>query len=395
VESGLRLIGGTVRHSLPAVISLLAFAVSGSAVAAPEARTATLSCGDRVTQDTKLTADIDCTGLTLGSAVFVVGSDITLDLNGHTIQGPSDPASVSTFGVVIRGSGDTVKGGTVTGFYVDAFVSGGDPALNVAEATFERLTLTDAATAISIYGSDRAKITRNLISDVERGIALSSSDGGTLAANVVTAKGRTDGPPCASDGFPVCSGVELSGGGGGAVVRANTVDSGGDGILVRFRGSADTLIDNAVMCVADCISIGNASGSVLERNSVTATHGTSIRIEGGSGYVVMRNNTGGSINGRGIALSSVSDSQVTENTAGGNGGFGMFVSGSANVIARNVASGNALDGILSVGTNVLTANTARDNGGLGINALDGAIDGGRNRSSGNADPQCVGVTCTP
>jgi parallel beta-helix repeat protein len=71
------------------------------------------------------------------------------------------------------------------------------------------------------------------------------------------------------------------------------------------------------------------------------------------------------------------------------------VSGVANVIDRNTANGNALDGIFSVGVNTLTANTARGNGGLGIYAVEGAIDGGHNRASGNAEPQCIGVTCTP
>jgi parallel beta-helix repeat protein len=266
----------------------------------------------------------------------------------------------------------------------------------VAEVTFERLTLTDAATGINIYASAAAQVKRNVISDVERGIFFSSSPGGVLAANVITARGRADGPPCASVGFPACTGLELSGGGAGALVRDNTIDSGGEGIRVLFRDGPDAIIGNVLTCVADCVSIGQtAGGSVVERNSATATEGTSIRIDGGSGYAVRRNSASGSTNAGGIELSNVSGSAVTDNSANGNGGFGMFVSGSANVIERNIANGNVLDGIVSVGTNTLTANIARRNGGLGIYALDGAIDGGRNRASDNAEPQCIGVSCTP
>lgn len=379
--------------ALTSTVILVAF--GGAAAAAPPQATA-LSCGDQVTQDTELTADVDCTALTLGSALIVAGNGITLDLNGHTIQGPSNPASVSTFGVVVRGSGNTVKGGTVSGFYVDAFASGGDPQLSVAEVTFERLTLTDAATGISIYRSDRADVRRNVISGVERGIGFSSSEGGTLAANTIAARGRVGGPPCASFGFPECRGIELSGGGGGALVRDNTIDSGGEGIRIRFRDSPDTVIGNTMACMGDCLSIAQtAGGSVLERNSAAATEGISIRIDGGSGYAVKRNSASGSPNAGGIELVNVNDSAVTANTTEENGGFGMFVTGVGNVIDRNSANGNALDGIVSVGASTLTGNIARGNGGLGIYALEGAIDGGRNRASGNADPQCIGVACTP
>ena len=95
---------GTLLASVVIVVALAAAPVAAPAVVT------TVSCGDRVTRDTRLTADVDCSSLTLGSAVFVVGDGITLDLNGHTIHGPSDPASVSTFGVVVRGAGVTVKG---------------------------------------------------------------------------------------------------------------------------------------------------------------------------------------------------------------------------------------------------------------------------------------------
>jgi Right handed beta helix region len=383
------------------VVSSLVLVVA--LIGAPAAAaSATVSCGDRLSKDTKLVADLDCSRLALGSALVLVGNDITLDLNGHTILGPGDPASVSTFGVVVRGSRNTVRNGTISGFYVDAFASGGERTTSVAESTFERLTLTDASTAVSIFRSDGAEVRRNMISGVERGIAFSSSDGGQLANNAITARGRKDGPPCASLGFPACSGIEVSGGGGGARVRNNTIDSGGEGIHVRFRDTAETLIGNAVTCAADCIVVDyTAGGSLLERNSATAADGASFRIEGGSDYTLKRNVASSAINASGIVLSNVNDSIVEDNTADengdafGGGGLGLVVIGAGNLIHGNTANGNDLGGILSIGTNPLTANTARGNRGVGIEALEGAIDGGRNRASGNTDAQCVGVSCTP
>src|SRR5207248_10491281 len=103
----------------------------------------------------------------------------------------------------------------------------------------------------------------------------------------------------------------------------------------------------------------------------------------------------GSTDGSAIVLSNVNDSIVERNTTNDNGAYGLFMTGAGNLIKGNTANGNDLDGIRSIGASTLTANTARNNGGLGIDALDGAIDGGRNRASGNAEPQCIGVICTP
>jgi parallel beta-helix repeat protein len=148
-------------------------------------------------------------------------------------------------------------------------------------------------------------------------------------------------------------------------------------------------------------SLSGSPGSVLVGNSVTALIGDGIRIGGDTGSTVAGNWVSGTTDGSGIVLLDVNDSTVRDNLAtdngeaSGSGGYGLFVSGDGNLIKRNTASRNAGDGIFSSGASTLVANVARDNGGLGIEAVNGAIDGGRNRASGNADPQCVGVTCTP
>jgi hypothetical protein len=72
------------------------------------------SCGQTITQNTKLTSDIHCTGdgLQLGA------SGITLDLGGYTIKG--DANGLSDLGVFIDSRhGVTVKNGTISHFQGD------------------------------------------------------------------------------------------------------------------------------------------------------------------------------------------------------------------------------------------------------------------------------------
>src|SRR3954469_11369751 len=94
-----------------------------SATAAPAAAAAnrpTFACGGTITVDTTLTNDLtNCHGIGL-----VIGADhVTLDLNGHTVDGDG----VSDFeGVQAQGhSGVTVEHGTVRDFVEGIAVLGG------------------------------------------------------------------------------------------------------------------------------------------------------------------------------------------------------------------------------------------------------------------------------
>jgi hypothetical protein len=77
-----------------ALVALLALAVPAVVGAAP-ALAQPLQCGDTVTQDTTLTADLlDCPG----DGLIVGAPGITIDLGGHTVAGPDtftgDPDAV-------------------------------------------------------------------------------------------------------------------------------------------------------------------------------------------------------------------------------------------------------------------------------------------------------------
>ena len=72
-----------------AALALLATgaAISVSAFTASQARAAPVACGDTITVDTKLDADlVDCPN----NGIVIGANGVTLDLNGHTIDGDGE-----------------------------------------------------------------------------------------------------------------------------------------------------------------------------------------------------------------------------------------------------------------------------------------------------------------
>ena len=124
------------------------------------------------------------------------------------------------------------------------------------------------------------------------------------------------------------------------------------------------------------ITVAGSDGNLVEKNSVSATDVFGIAVfSNATNNRVEKNDVLGTILGDGIIVAS--DSSGTQ-------------------ITKNVASGNADDGIdVDNQTTTVTANTANGNADLGIEAVPGTTDGGGNRASGNGNPaQCTGVTCS-
>jgi hypothetical protein len=87
---------------------------AGALALAPCQAGAAVSCGDMLTKDAKLKADLDCAGTGAG-ALGIGANGVTLDLNGHKVIG----AASSQYG--IDGSSGfnktVIKDGTFEGFY--------------------------------------------------------------------------------------------------------------------------------------------------------------------------------------------------------------------------------------------------------------------------------------
>lgn len=125
-----------------------------SSVLAGSAAGDTLDCGDVITEDTTLTADV---GPCAGEGIIVAADGITLDLGGHTIsgdpearaEGPLGPQGRDRPGILLRRvSGVTVTGGTVTGFDAGVVIVAG------ADNVVRKVTASDNVNYRLITGTD-------------------------------------------------------------------------------------------------------------------------------------------------------------------------------------------------------------------------------------------------
>jgi parallel beta-helix repeat protein len=423
------------RHLVPAV--LLALGLLGPAATPAHAQAQPLRCGDTVTQDTTLTADLlDCPDDGL-----VIGADgITVDLNGHTISGQIISGSnLQQVGIDNSAGHDDV---TIRNGRVEFFYHGG----------------------IHLVGADRNRVegvTLDLFHDF--GILLEGGSGNRFTGNSVTRPGPVGigvyGRPRASRGNVIAGNATISantanialrfGTVTGTVIEDNqanegqneeqwggsiTVSSEGDRTVVRantitsslFPGSTGfgvvidpTAADNRV--TANSI---DRTGFVGVDDSGTRTVTTANVIVGQifpsepstgfiAGIIVRPEGSGGRIQANVVRRQSPG---FAEDVGGGIviGGDRFTVVGNlvdqidfrdgirvepgaaGTLLRANVATRNGDDGIdVDSPATTVTANVANDNGDLGIEAVTGVTDGGGNRARGNGNPaQCVGVTCS-
>jgi parallel beta-helix repeat protein len=295
-----------------------------------------VQCGDVIAQDTTLDSDLlDCP-----ADGIVIGADnITLDLNGHTIDGISTSPFHGARGVVGTTTescpigcsrGVTIENGSIQQFFLGIELNNLQVPM-AAHSVIRQLTISGTGSAMEVAG-DGMQIERN------------SMDSSMFVSDSV-----------------------------GVVIERNRLSTGGIGIG------------------------GGAHGRVV-RNSVSG--GTvGISVSDGSDHELVRNVVSG--NRVGIrAINSAYRIRVERNFAYANTEDGIQVECCQSLIRSNVANGNGDDGIDvafgsdEFGPNVAVGNLASHNGDFGIEALPGVIDGGHNRAFGNGNPlQCLTVVC--
>ena len=80
-----------------------------------QAAPVTLNCGDVVTQDVVRAADIECGPVGSSPGLIVGADDITIDLNGHSVEGPLS-VHVESPGIRNDGhNGVTIRNGSASG----------------------------------------------------------------------------------------------------------------------------------------------------------------------------------------------------------------------------------------------------------------------------------------
>jgi hypothetical protein len=322
--------------------SILAALALALALSAGEARAAVF-CGKTITKDTKLKHDlVDCPadGLVIGE------NGITLDLNGHRIDGTGAPlsdgvATNSHAELLIKGGG----GGRVTGFDTGILVTSG---------------LDNRVNGVRVQGS--AGI----------GVLIGSSNGATLRNSRIVGSKSYGVQVNASDDVEV-SDNEVEG-----------PENSGFGVTG--------------ISVSNSLSSGNVIRRNLLRGGPAGDWG--ILVHGGAQDTVVRKNVAKGWSQFGIeAYDSAADTTLALNKTVNNGADGIHIDGATGSrVVENLTRGNVGEGIeLGQGSVEVGGNTALDNDGWGI-LVDGigpVTDLGGNQAAGNGLGQCSGVACAP
>ncbi|MGW6277310.1 right-handed parallel beta-helix repeat-containing protein [Kribbella sp. NPDC055071] len=381
--------------ALAVVLATTPIALAAPAGAAPAK--ATLHCGDTITTDTTLHADlVSCPGIGLA-----IGADhITLNLNGHTIDGNGVPADCGDDGPCdigvanLDGHDDvTIVGGKIRQFAAGVFV-----AQHAARNRLGRLVVADTSDAgIIVVESTDSVIERNAVSGSSGfGIVLASLDDSAVERNAVDGNDQ---------------GIAIFGSSHHNSVRGNALTHQAGSALDLGEGATDNrLVDNRLADNGDGIVLQEAADNVVSRNVVTGTGSFGSPDTGGFGIVLDgadrnqldRNTVTG---GRGPAIfvatldatTSPEGNLISRNTVNSKQYDGIFVdrSATATVIERNIANHNGTDGIhVDAPSTTVTRNVAGYNHNLGIETVPGVTDGGGNRAVHNGSrPQCTNIAC--
>jgi hypothetical protein len=228
-----------------------------------------LACGDTITADTTLHADLlDCPN----SGIIIAGDDITLDLNGHTIDGDGVPVAdcpeeaICDVGVVNSDGHDglVITGGAIRQFGVGVFAAGG-----AAENRLQDLTASiNTDFGIIVVESTDTVIARTAMPDNgTSGLILADSRRAVVAGNSVSGShgyamnffgvyassingNRMDGND---------HGIQMTAGSSHNTIRRNVVSHGG-GSSIDIGGedvTANRVVHNRLRDNGDGIVLGN------------------------------------------------------------------------------------------------------------------------------------------
>jgi len=332
-------------------------------------------CGEVITQNTTLTADLNCNRV--GEGITIGAPGITLDLGGH---------GISTLGTAVRNPGYanvTIRNGSI-GFDTRGIVLTGATGNTIRDILIEGLVV-----GIELRDSDDNRIVanrlRSALIDVD-----SNSDGNVVRENVVSAH----------EGVISVSGSHTR------IVR-NIVWTGEDTAMGVGGHYNEVLHNTLVAARSTLLYLGTGGDHLIADNELfqyDSIHGNpGVQVAGSSGNLFRDNHVAGAP--LGIWVESGADNGFRRNVVDGEvdltftrtepDGFRVESGVTGTLLQNNTAQGFADDGIdVEAPGTTLRGNTATDNGDLGIEAVEGVTDGGGNRAADNGNPlQCVNVFC--
>jgi parallel beta-helix repeat protein len=358
------------------LLSLALLALALTAVAAPAARADTVTCGEVLNASTTVTNSlIGCSG----DGLVIGAPGITVDLNGHVIQGVG-------LGTGIRNSGHadvTIRNGSVFNFDYGVVLQSGTLRNAVTNLNLSK----NEWAAIQLENASGNHIGQNVVSETsDIGIrAANGSHSNVIVGNSLSGAGS-------SEGFV----VEL--GSNGNWLEGNVVPVSG-GHAIRVEGSSGTMVlANELAGGADVtVNVAAAPGTVVQANRIAAGGDAAILMSGGTGGVVYLNALGQSSDAgvileamgnslvKGNSMSLAGDSaivlrngahnvRVIDNQASHSSDAGVTITdGSGNTVRGNVLTSNSVGVELSGGSgNVVEFNALQSNLGLGMEVVGSA-----------------------
>jgi parallel beta-helix repeat protein len=374
---------------------LIAAVVGAFALTVGPASANHVSCGDTIVADTTLDSDL----VKCPNNGIVIGADgITIDLNGHLVDGDGTPAAdcdpqsaVCDSGVVNDGhDGVTVMRGSVREFAVGVLFG-----TTTGRARHNRV--------LGVSASRNQFLGLGIFSQVRSVVRNSSGNGSLDRDGNGLALGDSHHVRIVNNSFRhnAHNGIN-TGQSSRNLIRGNVFSRNADeGILVeggaRFRMTRNRFVRNG-----GGVTLGPSNRSVVAHNRIVGGS-DGIRVEKGRGNLVAANVV---IRTRHVGITL--------------GIHDPLIGGAHNVVRRNLVRNSRVDGYVVVRkdrhshllgniargagddgfeinsrSTTLTTNRAVRNADLGIEAVFGVIDGGGNRASGNGDPrQCANVFCT-
>lgn len=271
-----------------------------------------------------------------GDAINITSSNVTLDLNGHTITGP-----LTAYGIHATSSVANVRvtNGTIVGFFYPVYVQGSAAPLSWQVDHLRISGFHGVAQVITIYGqsgADTAVVEENTISNAASGstgsvIVLSGISSGSIRRNVIVPNANMMGiwlkfSPSSygnriEENTVSCSGSTFNGIGLYTSIANeighNTVYGCRIGIYLDDNSTSNTLEYNTANCANVAASAGVSvlgSGNVVDWN--TNTQCASGLIISGTGNVYSNNHnpnntTGHTIVGGNFSVQGNNDGGVT------------------------------------------------------------------------------------
>lgn len=210
------------------------------------------SCGDAIVTDITLTADMSCIDPALAWALDVRADNVTIDLNGHIIDGWFGIPAIHINGF----DNVTIKNGVLKNFLIGIEAAESN-SLDVLDTTFLRTT-----TGLILSSSSNADIYSNsFILGHETAIRISNHTPGKVAMHNVIADNEFYKPYAA---------VHICGlGTAENTIKNNFVwQSIGFGFILEDTIDNDVLYNEVLESDASAIRLDNSSGNEITSNSL-------------------------------------------------------------------------------------------------------------------------------